>query len=115
MRFPTGASMLLLLAITGCSRDRAESDAKAPDEQRVERLRKQYPFASLESRLPGGPSISPGYAKLSDLSKKELQWFDEMIDRENERESFLRTLHDGTVAEFVSKQGFGVRRMPITA
>ena len=117
MRFSTGVIVLFLLASAGCSSDRSEPDAKAPsakisDEQRVEQLRKQYPFVSLEARLPGRPAKSPGYVQLSDQSKKELQWFDKALDGDSERQSFLRTLHDGTVAEFVNQQGNGWRRMP---
>lgn len=81
------------------------------DEERVERLRKQYPFESLESRLPAPPTSSGGADHLTSLSANELLSFEKVLDRRNEREELLKALHESSVAEFVSKNGNGVGRM----
>lgn len=70
----------------------------------IERLRQQYPFVSIEDRLPHrkGPS---------DVPIKDQAFLHELEEiLHNRRETALINLHDHSVNEFVNSVGFGVSR-----
>jgi hypothetical protein len=76
-------------------------------------LRQQYPFESLESRLPTRSGLTQRQP-LSTAAKEQLRDFESAITNEMEgtgREARLQKLHEGTVEKFVQKEGFGVMRM----
>jgi len=79
----------------------------------IRRLRGQYPFESLERRLPVR-SQSRESGPLSPPASQQLQEFENSISNEMQRwgrEQKLQKLHDGSVEEFVKREGFGVNRM----
>jgi hypothetical protein len=87
------------------------------DRERIGLLREQYPLESLEARLPPPPQFT-GASSLSQAAEEHLSKLENSIDIENsrfhagnEREAMLRKLHQGTVEEFVEREGFGVERM----
>jgi hypothetical protein len=76
----------------------------------VQHLRDLYPIESIDARLP--LQRVRGRAKLSDLSRMNLSDFErsrEFADP-HDRAQMLQKLHEGTVAEFVRREGFGVGR-----
>lgn len=78
----------------------------------IRELRLRYPMESLETRLPWRTGRAPG--PLSSAAENQLREFETKIAQEIEsyrRESRLTKLHEGTVEEFVAKEGLGVMRM----
>ena len=76
-------------------------------------VRQQYPLESLESRLLFRSPVTQ-VQRLSPTAENQLRDFEAAISNEIEstgREAKLRKLHEGTVEEFVRKEGFGVARM----
>ena len=79
----------------------------------IQRLRDQYPFESLESRLPPPPKRSTGWWTLPAPSRDRLFEFERanVFSDSRDREERLKKLHEGSVEEFVRREGFGVARM----
>lgn len=79
----------------------------------IERLRSQYPVESLELRLPLPPVHATVSRDLSTTARKALMELEGSIDSTDgrDREERLQKLHEGSVAEFVRREGFGVARM----
>ncbi len=81
--------------------------------ERIRRLREQFPFESLETRLPPPPHFK-GDHSLSQKAEELLRQFENSISNPTEnwgREAKLKKLHEGSVEEFVKREGFGVGRM----
>jgi hypothetical protein len=86
---------------------------------RVRQLREQYPLENLDARLPARPRQK---SPLTPTVAEQLRLFEQSIDaviaeRQGasiggySREDWLQKLHEGTVEEFVRKEGFGVMRL----
>lgn len=79
----------------------------------IRRLREQYPFESLDARLPPPPKIK-SVSTSSPAAAENLQRFENSITNESadwSREERLQKLHEGSVEEFVKREGFGAARM----
>ncbi|MFO0890801.1 MAG: hypothetical protein U0790_16855 [Isosphaeraceae bacterium] len=81
-------------------------------EREYSRLRRLYPFESMEGRvrlLPPGPSLPP----LSEASRSRLDRLEEshFEGTSSYRAWRLRSLHEDAVGLFINSPGFGVSRM----
>jgi hypothetical protein len=81
-----------------------------------ERLVEQFPYVSMEERLPQAP---PRAGALAAAAARHLDYLEAMIESEGphtwsekERVSYLRQLHEDTVGAFIQQEGFGYARMP---
>ncbi|MCI0464417.1 MAG: hypothetical protein L0Z62_46375 [Gemmataceae bacterium] len=86
--------------------------------QEHERLREQFPYMSMEERLPPRKS-QPAPAPLPPATGERLAQQEDLIENQDppgwsdrERLEFLKQLHEDTVQTFANQQGFGVARMP---
>lgn len=93
------------------------------DVREYERLRAQFPYESLEDRLP--LLAAPRAARLSAASGARLAALEERAEKEswsppprhmiNRRARDLEVLHERTVRRFVDSAGFGVGRLTVGA
>ena len=83
-------------------------------EREYSRLRKLYPYESMEERLPE-PRMRLAKRPLSADSERRLSEVEKRIPERSNwlRENGLRMLHEDAVALFVNSPGFGVARMPL--
>ncbi len=88
----------------------AERERVERHREGIRQQREKHPFESLEARLP-----APGNGGVLSLeSAMKLRQFEQSIAQETEswgRESRLQKLHEGSVEEFVKREGFGAVRM----
>ncbi len=78
---------------------------------RDERLRAEYPYESLETRLPARP---PAVAAISTASAARLAALEDnaYLSAHNTARTWgLRSLHEETVQRFVNSPGFGIARL----
>jgi hypothetical protein len=79
----------------------------------IRERRQQFPFESLETRLQATSRVTQR-PRLSPAAIDQLLASEQAISNEVEssgREAMLRKLHEGTVEEFVRREGMGVLRM----
>ncbi len=81
------------------------------DEAEFARLREQYPFESLQDRLPPppnetSPSLPPDSMKRLDRLEDEMGW-----QRHEYRSLLLKRLHEEKIGLFLNSPGFGLGRM----
>jgi hypothetical protein len=87
--------------------------------QEITRLRDQFPYVSMEARLPARMGAAP-VAPRPDAAAKTLDWFEAIVEVrkpqgwEEGRGEALRQLHEEAVETFINQQGFGYARMPRT-
>ena len=113
MRLVVAAGMLVVLAAVGAATIQKHYDRVEQDREAIRLLREQYPFQSLEARLPPPPHHKQDV--LSNTALEQLQEFESSITgeiRSHDRDTRLQKLHEGTVEEFVAREGrFGVARI----
>ncbi len=100
------ASIVGVMLKNDFDRDEVYSDG-------IRRLREQYPFESLDARLPQPPKIK-SVSSTSPAAAENLQRFENSVTNESadwRREERLQKLHEGSVEEFVKREGFGAARM----
>ena len=106
------APLVIIVCLVGVKFKEVD-DLNQRSRERVRQLRDQYPFESLESRLP----TAPRFLREQTISKEtgeQTREFENSIEQEIEswgREAILQKLHEGSVEEFVNREGFGVWRM----
>jgi hypothetical protein len=107
------AVLLALVAWPVSTKLKKDHDRAERYREGIRDLRERYPFESLESRLPPPPALKREQL-LSQEAAAQLQKFESSISNENEgqiRDELLQKLHEGSVEEFVRREGFGVSRM----
>jgi hypothetical protein len=114
-RFALGLAVAVLVFFVYVLGPKLKKDHERTERYRdgIRKLREQYPFESLETRIPGPPQSKRGHS-LSQTSAEQLRKFESSIASETEgwgREQSLQKLHEGSVEEFVNREGFGVARM----
>ncbi len=82
--------------------------------QNVEKLRREFPYESMETRLPPAKIHLP-LASLSPIREDRLAALESRLDEREQRSSYraslLRTIHEDTVQAFVQQPDFGVARV----
>lgn len=79
----------------------------------IERLKKQYPFVSLRSRLQFANHRSEGAHSLTKVAETDLKFIEQTAPtgKKNYRAESLRLMHEETVRDFAQREGFGVYRI----
>jgi hypothetical protein len=110
--FVVGLAIAIMAVIGVALHNRWQRERERTERHRegIQQLREKYPFESLEARLP-----PPGRGGVLSLeSAMKLLQFEQSITQEMAslgRESILQKLHEGSVEEFVKREGFGAVRM----
>jgi hypothetical protein len=78
-------------------------------------LRKQFPFESIEERLPPDPPLAAG--ELTTAAQQNLSTLETAIERRGQswRPIMLKKLHEDTTSLFVASPGFGAGRMAMAS
>lgn len=87
------------------------------DEHRLGRLRRDYPYVSMEDRLPQSVSLKE-QAPVGEISLEQLSEIELALDEqpreapwEERRSHMLKRLHENTLGLFIDSPGFGSTRM----
>lgn len=109
MKAFAAGTLLVALATVGAFAGllmKEDSDRANRYREGIREVRATYPFVSLEARLPPAP------ARASFAVDSELKGFEIDIDNDSyDRHERLQRLHEGSLEEFVRREGFGAARM----
>jgi hypothetical protein len=78
------------------------------DQRRMDALRHEYPFESLEARLPARSRTASAPSRATERHLTALE--EQLIEKGTSRSHDLGWLHDETVNSFVNSPGFGIHR-----